>query len=134
MNLWREAISIDLNDHFGIGQCDYFDIFLDLVRSYYLDLNLPKVARSQLLNHQDWFNFFGVGEEGWYTFVDYYHFKPYVNYKYEVKDLFASYEQYSKKDCTEIVGTYHGWDYCLLRCGKENRTVPIIEAKNHAYN
>ena len=134
MNLWREAISIDLNDHFGIGQCDYFDIFLDLVRSYYLDLNLPKVARSQLLNHQDWFNFFGVGEEGWYTFVDYYHFKPYVNDKYEVKDLFASYEQYSKKDCTEIVGTYHGWDSCLLRCGKENRTVPIIEAKNHAYN
>lgn len=29
------------------------------------------------------------------------------------KDLFAPYEQYSKKDCTEVVGTYSCWDYCL---------------------
>lgn len=50
------------------------------------------------------------------------------------KDLFATYEQYSKKDCTEIVGTYHGWDYCLPRCDKDDKTVPITDAKNRTYN
>lgn len=50
------------------------------------------------------------------------------------KDLFATYEQYSKKDCTEVVGTYHGWDYCLPRCSKEDKTVPIIDVKNRADN
>lgn len=49
------------------------------------------------------------------------------------KDLFAPYEQYSKKDCTEVVGTYHGWDYCLPRCDKDDKTVPITDAKNPAY-
>lgn len=49
------------------------------------------------------------------------------------KDLFASYEQYNKKDCTELVGTYHGWDYCLPRCDKDDKTVPITDAKNCAY-
>lgn len=66
--------------------------------------------------------------------MDYYYFNPYVNDKYEVKELFAPYEQYNKKDCTEVVGTYHGWDYCLPRCDKEDKTVPIIVAKNRAYH
>lgn len=68
-----------------------------------------------------------------YCFVDYNHFNTYVNNKYEVKDLFAPYEQYSKKDCTEIVGTYHGWDYSLRRCDKDDKTVPITDAKNRTY-
>ena len=59
-------------------------------------------------------------------------FQPVCKYKF--KELFAPYEQYSKKDCTEVVGTYYGWDYCLSRCDKEDCTVPIIEAKNRAYN
>jgi len=92
-------------------------------------LNVPEDARNQFLNHQDWIYFFGNGEEGWYSFVDYYHFNPYVNNKYEVKVLFAPYEQYSKKDCNEVVGTYHGWDYCLPRCSKDDHTVPITDAK-----
>lgn len=76
-------------------------------------MKLPADVRNQFLNHQDWFNFFGSGEEGWNCFVDYYHFNLYVNNTYEVKDLFAPYEQYNQKDCTEVVGTYSCWDYCL---------------------
>lgn len=94
-----------------------------------MNLNVPEDARNQFLNHQDWIYFFGNGEEGWYSFVDYYHFNPYVNNKYEVKVLFAPYEQYSKKDCNEVVGTYHDWDYCLPRCSKDDHTVPITDAK-----
>ena len=46
---------------------------------------------------------------------------------FNTKDLFAPYEQYNKKDCTELVGTYHGWGYCLSRCSKEDKTVPIMK-------
>ncbi|WP_295134877.1 hypothetical protein [uncultured Catenibacterium sp.] len=92
-----------------------------------MNLNVPEDARNQFLNHQDWIYFFGNGEDGWYSFVDYYHFNPYINNKYEVKVLFVPYEQYSKKDCNEVVGTYHGWDYCLPRCSKDDQTVPILE-------
>lgn len=74
-----------------------------------------------------------VCEVGWYSFIDYYHFNPYVNNKYEVKDLFAPYEQYSKEECNEVVGTYHRWDYYLPRFSKDDQTVPIMEVKNRAY-
>lgn len=50
---------------------------------------------------------------------------------FNTKDLFVPYEQYNKKDCTEVVGTYHGWDYCLSRCSKEDKTVPIMDLERN---
>ena len=59
-------------------------------------------------------------------------FQPVCKYKF--KELFAPYEQYSKKDCTEVVGRIMGGTTVCLDVIKKNCTVPIIEAKNRAYN
>lgn len=134
INIWRGTLKEGVNDNMGNGQCDYFDIFLNLVRSYYLDINIPKEARCQIEKHKEWLDWFGIGENGWRTFVAYYQFFPYVNSEYEVKDLFAKNSIYQKEECKELVGLHHGWNYCLPLCSVDGRKVDLMIAKERALN
>ncbi len=134
LNIWRGLFKEGFNDNWGNGQCDYFDIFLNLIRSYYLNIVMPDDAKNQILKHKEWLDWFGEKEDGWRAFVDYYRFLPYVNSLYEVKDVFASHCSYQKKDCKEIVGSYHGWDFCLPLCSKEGKRISLEVAKQRAMN
>lgn len=134
LNIWRGAFKEGTNDNWGNGQCDYPDIFLGLIRSYYLGINIPEIARKHILEYADWLDWFGRGEDGWQHFVNYYKFIPYVNEAYEVKDLFAMPNVYQKKDCAELVGLHHGWDYCLPLCSIEGRNVDLQTGKQRALN
>lgn len=134
LNIWRGAIKEGLNDKLGHGQCDYFDILIDIIRSYYMNQSMPLNAKTAIFKHKEWLDLFGRGEKGWRSFVDYYNFTPYVNHLYEVKDLFAMNSSYKKTDCQEIVGVHHGWDYCLPLCSSNGAIVSLEIAKQRALN
>lgn len=134
LNLWRGAYKEGFNDNLGNGQCDYFDIFLDIIRSYYLNQTMPCDAKTEINKHKEWLDWFGRGEKGWRSFVNYYNFIPYVNSLYEVKDLFAIPSSYQKNDCQEIVGEHHGWDYCLPLCSSSGKSVSLEMGKQRALN
>lgn len=134
LNIWRGAYKEGFNDNLGNGQCDYFDILLDIIRSYYLNRAMPQDAKMEISKHKEWLDWFGKGDEGWRTFVGYYNFTPYVNSAYEVKDLFAKHCSYKSNACQEIVGVHHGWDYCLPLCSSNGAIVSLEIAKQRALN
>lgn len=133
-NLWRGGFKAGFNDNYGKGQCDYFDIYLNLIRSYYLKIKISVNAEFYILKYQEFFDWFGTNEVGWRTFIEYYRFLPYVNIKYEVKDLFAVPSIYQKVDCRELVGSYHGWDFALPLCSADNSEVSLMTGKQRALN
>lgn len=134
INIWRGAFREGYNDNLGNGQCDYFDIFLNIVRSYYLGINIPNEARSQILKQEKWLDWFGKEEKGWSAFISYYNFNPYVNSAYEVKDLFAMPCTYQKTDCKELLGVHHGWNFSLPLCSVDGKDVDLVIAKQRALN
>lgn len=133
-NLWRGGFKKGMNDNHGRGQADYFDIYLNLVRSYYLRIKMPASAEFYILKYQEFFDWFGSGDVGWKNFVEYYKFHPFVNVKYEVKDLFAMPVIYQKVDCHELVGSYHGWDFALPLCSADGSEVSLMTGKQRALN
>ena len=133
-NLWRGGFKKGMNDNHGRGQADYFDIYLNLVRSYYLRIKMPASAEFYILKYQELFDWFGSGDVGWKNFVEYYKFHPFVNVKYEVKDLFAMLVIYQKVDCHELVGSYHGWDFALPLCSADGSEVSLMTGKQRALN
>ncbi len=132
LNRWRGRRGP--NSRWGKGQCDYFDIFLTLIRSYYLKLELPEKAQFYILKHKRWMDWFGKGEEGWRAFVDYYRLNPYVTLSYEVKDLFADPVSYRRADCNELTGSHHGWDFCLPLCSADGKKADLAVGKERAVN
>lgn len=133
-NLWRGGFKKGFNDNYGRGQCDYFDIYLNLIRSYYMGIEMPISAQPYILKHQEFFNWFGKSEVGWRAFVQYYNFLPYVNAGYEVKDLFAMPSIYQKVNCSELVGTHHGYDFALPLCSEDGSKVSLMTGKSRALN
>lgn len=132
--VWRGTFKNGLNDSYGKGQCDYFDIYLDLIRSYYLGNEIPTESRYYILKYQEFFNQFGEGEAGWRHYVKEFEFQPYLNQSYEVKDLFARPSIYQKADCSEIVGRHHGWDFALPLCSADGSEVSLLTGKERALN
>ena len=107
---------------------------VNLIRSYYLRIKISANAEYYILKYQEFFDWFGKDEKGWRSLVEYFKFFPYVNVKYEVKDLFAVPSVYQKVDCQELVGSYHGWDFALPLCSEDGREVDLITGKERALN
>lgn len=135
LNLYRGAYRKNDNDNNGYGTCDYPDIFLRIVRSFFIGDNLSEREKNYVAPYENWLIQYGVGEEGWKNFVDSNYLNPFVNKDYEVKDLFAPFSEYKETMCSELVGTYHDFDWCLPRCGYKNfGTVHPYIAKERMIN
>jgi hypothetical protein len=102
LNIWRGSFRGN-----GRSQGDYFDIFLNLVRDYYYEKELPSNVQEKFNLCKDWFSYYGVGDEGWKCLIDANYLNPFVNTDYTVKDLFANPEEFIKEEDAPIVGTYH---------------------------
>lgn len=100
LNTWRGYFD-------GRNQGDYVDIFLDLVRSWYLNPEkLPTYVFKKFQKHKNYFLRFGQHETGWISFVEDNYFASFCNTNHEVKDIFASPTEYKKADAP-VVGAYH---------------------------
>lgn len=135
LNTYRGGYRLGDNDNKGYGSCDYPDIFLNIVRSYYLGEKMSKRAGNYVFPYKSWLDTFGNGEAGWINFVNKNYLNPFVNENYEVKDLFSSLTAYKNPFCKELVGSHHDFDRCLPRCGQEQgATVSLPVAHSRAVN
>lgn len=135
LNIWRGELRYGDNDNEGFGSCDYFDIFLKLIRKYYLKNELlPRTMENILCTYINWLNDYGHGETGWKNFIEKNYLNPLVNINYEVKDIFAEHKIYRSEDCKEVVGAHHDFDWCLPRCDKTRNVIDNETARKRVVN
>lgn len=94
LNVWRGRTD-------SINQGDYFDIFLSLVKQYYLGVELPEKIKAQFDNCSSYFSAFATFTD----YVDKNFLSPLVNSVYEIKDIFSNPNDY--KMGAVLLGTYH---------------------------
>lgn len=102
LNIWRGSFRGN-----GRSQGDYFDIFLNLVRDYYYEKELPSNVQEKFNFCNDWFTSYGVNDTGWKYFIDANYLNPFVNTDYTVKDLFANPENFIEDENTPKIGSNH---------------------------
>ncbi len=94
LNVWRGRTD-------GINQGDYFDIFLSLVKKYYLGIDLPEKVKANFENCSLYFSEFVSFND----YIDKNYLNPFVNAVYEIKDLFSNLDDY--KTGFVLLGSYH---------------------------
>lgn len=125
LNCWRGYFD-------GKNQGDYPDIFLELIRQYYVNSDmLPKHVFNKFNKFKHYFNMFGNGKTGWKKFIDYNYFRELCNSEYEVKDIFAPSEFY-RTDKAPLVGTYH--QYGENNVLPDSTEDPKQSSVNYMYN
>lgn len=128
LNKWRGKE--DKNEISLPNQGDYFDIFLEITRNWYISQYKNTKNVNEMLNKYDfWFNRFGKGEVGWKNFVNYYFLRSMVNSNYEVKDIFSPPEEY-KQSIAPVIGSYHRYGEAL----PQHTDKPKDSAINFAIN
>lgn len=110
LNCWRGTDGSFGEYSPNFNQGDFIDVFLNLVRNYYINMENNTEEVNRILDeHIEYFKAFGTGEQGWFNYICKNLFTPLVNMDtYTVKDLFAPPEEYKQK-CAPIVGTYHSY-------------------------
>ena len=110
LNSWRGMDDMSANLP---AQGDFFDVFLECVRNYYLDNKLNPITvvnKFEEENIKIWLYSFGKGENGWYQFIIKNYLRMFVNGDFLVKDIFGHNYQI---DNSEIIGTYHEYGKAL---------------------
>lgn len=114
-------------------QGDYFDIFLDCIRNFYLNNNQNPLEVKNRFNEKgvkNWLDSFGEKEEGWRNFIKLNYLSAYVReVTLEVKDIFS--ENFQDKDADEV-GTYHEYGKSLPQDSKNQS--PKDSATNFVNN
>lgn len=130
LNRWR---GYDDNSYDGKNQNDYFDIFLNLIRDYYLEkIKLSSNIVNTLGKYENWLNQYGIGHAGWIRFVNKNFLNSFINVNYTVKDLFSKPEEF-KSNSAPVVGTYHGYGWGLPGYTENPKESAINYAKNSLY-
>lgn len=130
LNLWRGMR--DRNGNLP-AQADFFDVFLECVRNYYInrELNQPNVRHKfEDENITNWLNDFGCGLSGWYKFITRNYLSMFVTEDdLLVKDIFGS---NFKTNIADIIGTYHEYGRALPQ---QTKLQPIMDSvKNYIDN
>lgn len=134
LNSWRGSYRKDDNDNYGYGTCDYFDVLLSLIRMYFYKENICDRALSYIEPYKGWLESYGAGESGWVRFLKKNYLMPFVNNLYMVKDMFANHDMYKNTNCKDLLGSHHGFDYCLPGCSKNGEDVTMKTAKDRVVN
>lgn len=115
-------------------QGDYFDIFLNCIRNYYLDANQNSLEVINKFNEKEikeWLDYFGEKQDGWKEFIKSNYLYAYIiGSLMEVKDIFG---QNFQNENAEIVGTYHVYGKSLpqdSRGGQESKDSAIFYTEN----
>ena len=110
LNMWR-GLSCS---HMG----DFFDIFLNAIRNYYLEPDKNPLEVQKRLNAKDaldWLEYWERDENPWEKFVTDNYLEMFTNSRYEVKDLFADPEDYRQQDNNNnLIGGFHGYGYEMV--------------------
>ena len=128
LNYWRGYYD-------GKNQGDYPDIFLDLVRKWYIKpKELPQKVFYKFIKHRNYFDSFGKGSQGWKNYINANYFRAFCNNNYEVKDLFSPTIKFVKEDAP-IIGIYHsyGEEYVLPGSTKNPRQTSLNYIENSLY-
>jgi hypothetical protein len=137
LNRWRGTDGSVGEYSPNFNQGDFIDVYLNLVRNYYISMEDNSEEVNQILaRHIEYFKAFGTGEQGWRNYICKNLFTPLVNMDtYTVKDLFAPPEEYKQKCCAPIVGKYHryGRGYALPQDMSNPKEAAINYAKNSLF-
>lgn len=130
LNNWR-GYNADGCD--GENQNDYFDIFLNLVRDYYLEKEKLSSKIVETFNKcEKWLNQYGTHHIGWVEFINKSFLNPFVNINYTVKDLFSKPDEF-KLDNAPVVGSHHGYGWGLPGYTIDPKQNAINYAMNSLY-